>query len=85
MESVVVLHTLPRVTMPLSTFLVRLTAAERIVMRTSSVPEVADVYETLMTMEFVDVSSAFMVDSVAILVENNVLTTARAVTVMEGL
>lgn len=85
MESVVVLHTLPRVTMPLSTFLVRLTAAERIAMRTSFIPEVADVYETLMTMEFVDVSSAFMVDSVAILVENNVLTTARAVTVMEGL
>ena len=85
MESVVVLHTLPRVTMPLSTFLVRLTAAERIAMRTSSVPEVVDVYETLMTMEFVDVSSAFMADSVAILVENNVLTTARAVTVMEGL
>jgi hypothetical protein len=82
MQSVVVLETLPRVTMSLSDFLCRFTQAERIAMRNSTVPEVVDVYSVLMSMVFINVRSEFCVESANTLVENGILTAERAVIIL---
>ena len=84
MEWITILKTTERTKLPLGDFLQRFTQSERLAIRSSTVPEVQDFYEVLMTLDIVDTASDFVIDGVDILVVENILQVERAEQILKG-
>lgn len=84
MEWITILKTTERTKLPLGDFLQRFTQSERLAIRSSTVPEVQDFYEVLMTLDIVDTASDFVVDGIDTLVVENILQAERAEQILKG-
>ena len=79
-----ILKTYPRSTFIGTDYLAKFTSAERSAMRTSNVPEVYDVYDMFRAMVIVDINSQFVIDSIQVLVDNEIITPERGEIMLEG-
>ncbi len=84
MEWITILKTTERTKLPLGEFLQRFTQAERLAIRSSTVPEVQDFYEVLMTLDIVDTVSDFVVGGVSLLVSEGIIQAERVEQILKG-
>ncbi len=84
MEWITILKTTERTKLPLGEFLQRFTQAERLAIRSSTVAEVQDFYEVLMTLDIVDTVSDFVVGGVSLLVSEGIIQAERVEQILKG-